>query len=139
MSLLNWSSSLDIGVNEMNNQHKILLGIMNDLFDYKNEKEGDFEGIKKYLLELGAFTVKHFEDEEAYMEKIGFSGLETHKLIHKDLLAKFTKHKDQFLETRELSEDFFGFLKFWLKSHIMGIDIKYGNYKSTETGKGNFA
>lgn len=40
------------------------------------------------------------------------------------LLAEFGKHGKIFMEKRELTDDFFRFLKFWLSSHIQGIDME---------------
>ena len=42
------------------------------------------------LGELGDYTVKHFEQEEAYLESISYSGLANHKAIHADLLETFS-------------------------------------------------
>ncbi|MEC9250163.1 MAG: hemerythrin family protein, partial [Pseudomonadota bacterium] len=80
------------------------------------------------LLErLGQVTIDHFRDEEAYMEKTGYPGITSHKLIHKDLLDKFTAFASEIKANGgEVPEKFLTFLKLWLSAHIRGIDMKYG-------------
>jgi hemerythrin len=130
LSLLDWSKSLDIGVDAMNSEHKVLLAIMNKLYD-RNEAKADRAELKALLKELGDYTVKHFTDEEAYLLSIQFPELEKHKLIHKSLLEKFAAHMTEFNKSGVLEESFFGFLKMWLSAHIQGIDMKYGDYAKT--------
>lgn len=125
MSLMDWSDSLDIGVHAMNDQHKIILKLMNTLHDAHTSHKPFSEFIGP-LDELKNYTVQHFAEEEAYMESIQFEGLKTHKIIHQDLLNKFSEHYENITKEKKLDPKFFDFLKIWLTSHIKGIDIKYG-------------
>ena len=74
------------------------------------------------------FTTQHFDNEERYLESIGFPLLAGHKLIHADLLAKFGEHTAEFQRTGELSGRFFDFLRDWVAAHIKGVDVVYGHY-----------
>lgn len=131
MSLMDWSSDLQLDVNSMDSQHKGLLDIMNKLYD-DYQKGADFAILSTSLNQLAEKTVKHFSDEEAYMESIDFPNLGTHKVIHKDLLEKFGAHKEKFEQEKQLNDEFFNFLKFWLRSHIMGIDTKYAQHSKSK-------
>ncbi len=130
MGIMNWNENLDIGVNDMNNEHKNLLDYMNKLFDEYSAK-ASYEVQLGTLDKLKNATVEHFEHEEKYMEKIGWDQLATHKHIHKSLLETFGRHYGKFVETRALNDEFFHFLKFWLSAHIQGIDKKYGEFAKT--------
>ena len=129
MPILEWNDALDIGVNDMNQEHKKLLALMNELYD-KNAAGANKTSLSKTLNELAAYTVKHFADEEAYLEKIGYPELSKHKWIHQDLLTKFGKHKAEFDSgaNPKMNDEFFKFLKLWLSSHIKGIDRMYGDF-----------
>lgn len=82
---------------------------------------------ESYLVcELGSWTETHFAHEEKFFDSLPYSQSKTHKLIHKDLLAKFKQHSDEFDKKGELTPAFFQFLKTWLSAHIMGVDTKYG-------------
>ncbi len=122
---MEWNNNLDVGVNDMNNQHKKILDLMNKMYDsYKN---GDaFESYEPYLDELRSFTVQHFKEEEEFMESINFEGIAGHKQIHASLLETFQNHYDEIKGSKSLNDKFCAFLKLWLSAHIQGIDVKYG-------------
>ncbi len=127
MSLMDWNKSLDIGVEAMNNDHKVLLKYMNELYDLYDAK-ADFAAQKVVLDKLKDATILHFQDEEKYMEKICFEGIDMHKIVHINLLAKFTEHYQDFISRHSFNEGFFQFLKLWLSAHIVGIDLKYAEF-----------
>ena len=126
MSLLQWSEKLDVNVAGMNQEHVQLIKLMNTVYDANSQCAGK-ANITKALDDLVKYVVMHFENEEAYMESIGFSGLKTHKYIHKDLLDRVGGHVEDYknAQSDSLPDSFFEFLKFWLVSHIQGIDTKY--------------
>ncbi|MFV2040030.1 MAG: bacteriohemerythrin [Acidimicrobiales bacterium] len=127
MALLEWSESLDVHVDPMNIEHVELIRLMNVAYDVNGTGR---VVVAAALSELVDFLVTHFAHEEAYMESVGFEGLETHRGIHDDLLAKMAKHVQDFRgsDSGVLPEEFFEFLKFWLVSHIQGIDAEYDKF-----------
>ena len=129
MSFIDWEDRYDVNVPEMNGEHRELMRLMNRLHELNDAKASKHE-IGAALGELGSFTVRHFQHEEAYQEKIGFPGLGSHKRIHADLLEKFGAHQRDFeAGSGVLGERFFHFLKFWLSAHIAGVDRKYGEHQ----------
>ena len=126
MGYFQWSDKLDIGVKPMNDEHQVLLSIMNKLYD-QNQASKSHAQLKLTVEELENYTLKHFKDEEAYMDSIGFPDADKHKIIHTQLLKRFGDQKAKFLQGGgAVHEGFFQFLKLWLSAHIQGIDIKYG-------------
>jgi len=126
MPLMNWDDSLDVGVDQMNHEHQQILDLMNKIYD---AREAGQSGAPVVTLvdRLARVTIDHFRDEEAYMERTGYTGLASHKLIHKDLLDKFTGFATEIKANGgEVPEKFLTFLKLWLSAHIRGIDMKYG-------------
>ncbi|MBR9825899.1 MAG: hemerythrin family protein [Alphaproteobacteria bacterium] len=126
MPLMTWDSSLDVGVADMNREHQQILDLMNKIYD---AREAGQTGASVIALvdRLAQVTIDHFRDEETYMEKTGYAGLASHKLIHKDLLEKFTGFADEIKASGGTVPDrFLTFLKLWLSAHIRGIDMKYG-------------
>lgn len=77
--------------------------------------------------DLVNYTVKHFAHEEVFMESIRYDGIKSHKSIHKSVLEKVGGFASDFKagDSSMLPEEFFDFLKFWLVSHIRGVDKKY--------------
>ena len=126
MPLMNWDSSLDVGVDKMNDEHQRILSLMNRIYDAREAGQSGPDVIA-LVDRLGQVTIDHFRDEEAYMEQVGYAGIASHKLIHKDLLDKFTGFAgDIKANGGEVPEKFLTFLKLWLTAHIRGIDMKYG-------------
>lgn len=115
---------LGLQVPAMDEEHQILIKKMNAVYDL-NQKQGSKVDLEKVLRDFTEYTLSHFRDEEAFMEKIQFESLKTHQIIHKQLLAQLNTHLDQFKHTGKLSSGFFDFLGVWLTSHIRSIDHKY--------------
>ncbi len=134
MSLMEWSPVLDVSVPAMNDQHKILIGFMNELYEL-HQKGADKAQLAGALKKLGDWAVKHFADEEAYMASVNFPDLDKHKLIHKDLVSKFVAHVQSFEKSGKVEPGLFGFLTFWLTAHIEGLDKKYGAHSTAAGSK----
>jgi hemerythrin-like metal-binding protein len=113
-----------INVPAMDAEHEILIGYMNAVHSLYLAKASP-AAVGGALEKLAAYTRKHFADEEAFMARIGFPELRVHAGIHKQLLARIDEFAAGFARSSTLSEDFFSFLKMWLKAHICGIDVKY--------------
>ncbi|MCB9073830.1 MAG: hemerythrin family protein [Bdellovibrionaceae bacterium] len=127
-SFFQWSEKeFGLHVREMDDEHIHLINLMNTLHD-SYEKKDPFDTQKRHLDALAQYTVKHFADEEAYMDKVKFPGLSTHKIIHTQLLNQFKGHADAFQSSKQFTSSFFDFLKVWLTAHIRGIDMKYADF-----------
>ncbi|MDH5671361.1 MAG: bacteriohemerythrin [Myxococcales bacterium] len=126
MPYLNWTPKLDVGVDAMNREHQELIDRMNAFYDAAHGSSAD--AIRGALDALGSYVVEHFAHEEAYMDSVDFPGRQNHKQIHKNLLRSYSEYADAIAETGEVPEKFLNFLKFWLTSHIKGIDTKYGEH-----------
>lgn len=134
MAFYAWDSSLDVGVEPMNQQHKILIGMMDALYVQNTNQTPKLQLIDS-IDKLFGFVVKHFTEEEYFMASIGFPNLDAHKRLHQNLLRDLQTLGDDFKKSsdQKLSTEFTIFLKFWLSTHIMGIDTKYGVF-AKQTG-----
>lgn len=66
----------------------------------------------------------HFSDEEAYMESIGYDGLEKQNLLHQNFIDKMTELDYDHIDDNQDAYlyDFLGFLQNWLVNHILKVD-----------------
>ena len=133
-----WSSDYVIGVETMDDQHKVLIEKINDLvvslvcLDYDDailrEKDLPSESfdiaIFKYD-DLSKYIWEHFQEEEAFMESIDYAGIKAHKSIHRELLTTIGKYRISLEDGTVVRDELFGFLEHWLKNHIMGTDSDY--------------
>jgi hemerythrin len=126
MPIMSWDPSLDVGVEAMNLEHRDILTAMNRVYDAAAQGVRG-EAINSLVSQLGSVCVRHFEDEERFMERAGYPDRDRHKQLHARLLAQFQEHAQAIRQAGgQTTDEFFNFLKFWLTSHIRGIDTKYG-------------
>lgn len=128
MPLLNWSDDLTVQSTQMDDQHKGLIAIMNELYDAAHANAGK-QRISQIFDSLTQAVVSHFAEEEQHMESMAYPGLETHRRIHVDLVNKYTKYLEEYKQgSGAVNNEIFMFLKMWLAAHINGVDKKYGEY-----------
>jgi len=125
MPIMLWDQSLDIGVEPMNHEHRDILNAMNQIYDL-GQKGVQGASVTRLVDRLGEICVHHFADEERFMESIGYPALAVHKDLHRRLLEKYHEHAAAIRAADGVAgDDFFQFLRFWLASHIKGVDVKY--------------
>jgi hemerythrin-like metal-binding protein len=126
-SFFEWDAKYNLGVQAMDDEHVQIVACMNRLHALHESNAGR-AALTSALTDLLRVTRKHFADEEAYMEKMGFPDLRKHKHIHVQLLGRLDTFESEFRSTGVAPADLFPFLKMWLKAHICGIDTKYATY-----------
>ena len=108
----------------IDDEHRQIIDAMNELHRLHSTGQ-PASRLAGALTQLQRVTVAHFKDEEAYMARIGYADLQKHRLVHEHLLKRLEDFARDFRSSGALTEDFFHFLKMWLKSHICGIDAQY--------------
>jgi hemerythrin-like metal-binding protein len=89
MPLLVWNDSLSVKITEFDEEHKVLVKMINDLHDvivFNN----DFDMIAKTLKSLVKYAQTHFKNEEEFMKKHNYPHLEAHQEEHKRFVVKIT-------------------------------------------------
>lgn len=119
-----WEPRFDLGVPEMNDEHRILIAKMNHLQRLATFRAPRAD-LDRGLAELVRYTREHFASEEEYMASIGYPALSTHKRVHDDLVRRLEGFSGELEQTGMLGDAFFDFLHFWLRAHICGIDMQY--------------
>ncbi|BDU51366.1 bacteriohemerythrin [Haliovirga abyssi] len=132
---MDWRDSLNLGIEEIDNQHKELVERFNSFLDIVFDKRvPQKERIKKLedtLNFLGEYVVFHFNSEEAFQKKINYINYEEHKKIHENFTNDVIKFKEKFEKNKEdenLIKTFSGRVAAWLINHIAGEDQKIKNY-----------
>lgn len=128
MALFNWSDKYSVSVAEMDNQHKELVNILNEIFDAMSERKSN-EVLGKIIAKLVNYTRMHFSAEERYMQKYNYPGYAGQKREHDAFIAKIQTFQNDFNAGKlTLSLDVSSFLKNWLIQHISVEDKKYGSF-----------
>ena len=126
--LVQWSDELSVGIEEIDNQHRILVDLLNELHRAIVEHRGS-EAAHRILGELLEYTRIHFAVEESLMRILGYPEYEEHK-HHHELLLNEVQELSQKLEAGKKSVNFelLHFLKMWLTKHIMEEDRQYTSH-----------
>ena len=128
MQKICWSKELEVGVEEIDAQHRRLVDTVNSLADAMRQPNPD-DKVESLLDEMVEYVTHHFHQEERLMRDMGYPGLAKHQIAH----AGFVKQTLIFLHQYHTAEFELsilqGFLSGWLVGHIMGPhDQQLGRY-----------
>jgi hemerythrin len=127
MAFFEWNESLNVGVESINDQHKKLVAMVNDLHDAMQKGQGAAV-LGKTLDGLVSYTKTHFAYEEKLFADTGYTDAAAHKQEHDKLTATVVSVQEKYNGGAgdNLSGSVMDFLKSWLVTHIQGTDKKYG-------------
>lgn len=122
-----WKDEFNIGIKIIDDEHQKLFQIINKLFALEGEdiksRRACQEGIKYFK----SHALKHFEDEEKYMELIDYKEIEMHKRLHKDFRESSLPALEKELRQEDYSPSAIGhFLAVcagWLIGHTLTEDM----------------
>jgi len=126
--LIVWSDKLSIGVLAMDEQHKVLVNLINEFYRAVLDLRSD-EMVHRVLDGVLDYTVKHFREEEELITNAGYSETVSHKARHTKLISQVVDYVNR-LKQGESGVDFrlMTFLRNWLTGHILGHDKKYARF-----------
>jgi hemerythrin-like metal-binding protein len=125
---LTWDKGLSVDVEEIDEDHRRLVDVLNILNHAVVQGEAT-DYIEALLEELISGTVWHFRHEERLMLKYGYEGFEEHKVEHRELIDSAKALQQKFSEAgKTLSSEDIEFLEHWLTEHILVADMKMGAY-----------
>lgn len=127
--LLEWSSEYELGVGEIDLQHRYFMMLINRL--YQALQSGDDYAFQVALLkELNAYVKFHFISEENMMRQAGYAHLAEHHRHHIELIDKLNG-KESILTVRYNADDarvVIEFLVQWFNEHTTGEDLRFAEY-----------
>jgi hemerythrin len=125
---LTWKDSYSVGIESIDNDHKKLIHLINNLqtsVDYKTDKL--FE--RQTLDEVIDYTHYHFRREEGLMENNDYPELVPHKVKHEEMIGKINEYVQAYEKGESGAiESLLAYLKSWLIIHINGTDQEYSEF-----------
>lgn len=128
-----WTPNLSVGVQNIDDQHKIWLQKADELFEAGKQQKAK-EYINPLLDFLDEYTKQHFRDEELYMRQIRYPELEAQQKAHASFINDLAKLKSDYnagggnilviLNANRMVIN-------WLTNHIKNMDKKIGEYVKT--------
>ena len=117
-----WTGELSIGIEEIDNDHKYLFDLVNNLHEVIAE-DGELADIGRVLGRLAEYAAAHFTREEWVMQRYDYPHREAHVLLHSQLLDRLAVliHELE-VGNRAVSTHTVEFLRSWAMDHIAGHD-----------------
>jgi hemerythrin len=136
--LVSWSPTFSVGIKLIDDQHKVLFDITNDLFNHCAGDEASERAYFKQVIQNAINYIKvHFSTEEKIMLKTGFSGYAGHKREHELFVLAVVDEVRSFSAGSKFDlTRFTRFLKEWVLAHIAVSDKQYfEHFKKIATKK----
>lgn len=128
MSIILWHNSYSIGVDLLDQQHKILLNNINELYEAQKTSTSQAV-IKDVIKKLYDYTVFHFKNEEEMQIGCNYDKYDKNKKEHEFFISKINEFSKDFQNNNLLlSLKTLDFLKDWMISHILGTDKEFGEF-----------
>ena len=133
MDFIGWRNEYSVGNEEIDNQHKKIFKLINELYEAFVTKKNDLS-TDEVLAELRDYSINHFKMEEKMFEKYNYA----YKVEHKKEHESFINTVDNIIEESKgnkklLSMKLTNFLQKWLVNHILEEDMKYRVMFNTAT------
>jgi hemerythrin len=127
-SLIKWNPSYGVGIVEIDQQHRILMQMINEI-QYSVVSGQTRDAQNKIMDSLSNYTRDHFTNEERLFDIYAYPWAITHKAEHQAFSQKVAavarEHK---MGKSEVSGQILTFLSEWLINHIIGKDKTYSYF-----------
>jgi hemerythrin len=128
--LVKWSSTFSVGIKLIDDQHKGLLNLVNDLYNHSTGDEATERVYFQKVIQAAVNYVKvHFATEEKIMIATKFPGYAEHKKAHDTFVLTVVDNIRDFEAGKKFTlASFTKFLKEWILTHIAIMDKQYFEY-----------
>jgi len=125
MICVEWIDKFNLGISEIDDQHKRLIAIMNTVCNALNEGRGD-EVAGNALEEMEDYARTHFTLEEKYFDEFHYPKAEEHKAWHRDFISKVQALRGDLKQGKKsVPVDAISFLGGWFIDHTQTFDRDY--------------
>lgn len=128
MDVIKWRSSFDTGIAEMDEEHRRIIDVINQLYRMLrgHEENGDLEGIYTILKE---YSELHFEHEEELLRSNDYPDMKEQGDSHREFVEKLEEIRED-LKANDPSviPGVYKYLREWWIGHIVESDKKYGPF-----------
>lgn len=128
MARIQWKDRFNINYKRIDDQHRKLVAILNDLIDLISMRSSP-DQVGPIFHRLFEYTQVHFVYEERFMQKARFVGVLAHKAEHASFNHKLLDLNQRYDASNPmLLEETLSFLQHWYLHHIMDVDTQYAPF-----------
>ena len=127
--LITWTPSMSVGVSVLDEDHKRIMALINDLHKAIKEGEGK-DALGDIFHGLHVYINLHFETEEAILKQASYTGTHDQELAHIKMKERTQEIRRQFRDDPSAVHptELLVFLRDWWVDHIMNSDMKYADH-----------
>ena len=130
--LFQWNDSYSVKVAALDNQHKKLFDLVNELHQAMKSGRGK-DAMGEILRRLIDYTVHHFSVEEKLMEMHKYPEFVAHRAEHRALAEKVVAFKKELeADSGTVTLEVMDFLQQWLLNHIQRVDQGYSEFLNAQ-------
>jgi hemerythrin len=134
--MISWSESFSVKHKGIDEQHKKLIGIIEEVVSQISENHFSFVNLLELVNNLDNYTEEHLSFEEAFMKKYSYPETQEHIRQHDELRNKMEELNLFSIEKADkFYNDMLVYLVEWLSKHIMHTDKKLGLFLCQMNGK----
>ena len=123
MALLTWQDDLNTGIEVIDDQHRRIVSMINQL--HQAQTGGSQLLVGDVIDELVDYTLSHFAFEEELMEEAGYAFCAAHKRVHEVFIKRVSEYRMRFEAGEDITDELRNMLSRWLFNHIRGDDKAY--------------
>jgi hemerythrin len=124
MKLLKWKDAYSMGEDEIDEQHKGLFKLSNEIYYLVEDGINEPKQFRELFMALNDYTVEHFIYEEMVLQQKGYPQLKDHiksHLLFSDKLKSIALSINEESKIKEIGE----FVTTWLLKHVLEEDMRY--------------
>lgn len=130
MDNITWSPNFSVGNTLLDNQHKKIIEIINQILT-ESEIKGGAGTVFELVDSLAQYASEHFSTEEALLAECGYLELEEHRAEHNEYRNNTTKFFIGAVdEDGTISNEILQFVVDWWFNHILRSDMAYKPFLS---------
>lgn len=123
-SVMEWMDGYAVGIEEVDNDHRALIELINDLYAALSSGSSD-EDIVGFLTEVHTSVAAHFTAEERIMRSSAYAEYDAHQRDHARLLDEILGMIDDYSEVYSLAPELLATrLENWFMAHFRTHDAR---------------
>jgi hemerythrin len=135
---VSWDEKYSTGIPLIDNQHKELFSLTNELFKACRDRDDTLKGIfKDTMSRMVEYVRFHFGVEQELLQRINYPEYHEHKKQHDELIRDILDTVKDYGEGKKfVPNHFVRTLREWILSHIALTDKRYATYISIQKKNG---
>ncbi|MBF0384021.1 MAG: bacteriohemerythrin [Magnetococcales bacterium] len=127
--LIEWKSVPRIGIEILDEDHRVLVEILNSINSAVQVKQGGVKDAELALTKLYQYTELHFTREIEFMRCSGFIEVDSHAVDHEKFKQQVLALRRRLIkQKKDIRGPIVNFIKVWIVQHIIKSDMVFSRF-----------